>query len=50
MEPDTQRWFALHREMTNQQTGHKTILNFEQVESAGTLPEDLFTTRYLERE
>lgn len=50
LEPDTQRWFAQHREMTNQQTGHKTVLNFDDVEAAVTVPEDLFTTRYLERE
>jgi Outer membrane lipoprotein-sorting protein len=50
LEPDTQRWFAQHREMTNQQTGHKTVLNFDEVEAAVAVPEDLFTTRYLERE
>ena len=50
IEPDTQRWFAMHREMTNVQTGHRTILNFDQIEAAGSVPEDLFTTRYLERE
>ncbi len=50
LEPDTQRWFALHREMTNQQTGHKTILNFEEAQAAVPVPEDLFTTRYLEHE
>ena len=50
LEPDTQRWFARHREMTNQQTGHKTVLNFDEVEAAVAVPEDLFTTRYLERE
>ncbi len=49
LEPDTQRWFARHREMTNQQTGHKTVLNFDEVEAAVAVPEDLFTTRYLER-
>ena len=50
LEPDTQRWFAQHREMTNQQTGHKTVLNFDEVDAAVAVPEDLFTTRYLERE
>jgi outer membrane lipoprotein-sorting protein len=50
VEPDTQRWFALNREMTNHQTGHKTVLNFDKVEAGVQTPEDAFTTRYLERE
>src|SRR5438477_3614210 len=40
MEPDTQRWFAQHREMTNQQTGHKTIINFDSIEVMGSPTED----------
>ena len=50
LEPATQRWVALHREMTNQQTGHRTVLNFDNVESGIPIADDLFTTRYLERE
>lgn len=50
LEPDTQRWTAMHREMINQQTGHKTIFNFDKVEADVTVSDDLFTTRYLERE
>jgi len=50
LEPDTQRWIALHREMTNQQTGHKTVFNFDEVQYGVPAPDDLFTTRYLERE
>jgi hypothetical protein len=50
VEPDKQRWFALYREMTNHQTGHKTVLNFEKVESGVPVPDGLFTTRYVERE
>jgi uncharacterized protein len=50
LEPDTQRWTALHREMINQQTGHKTIFNFDKVEADVPVSDDLFTTRYLERE
>jgi hypothetical protein len=42
-------WFALRREMANHQTGHKTILRFEKIESGVVAPDDLFTTRYLER-
>ena len=50
LEPATGRWIALHREMTNQQTGHRTVFNFDKVESAVPIADDLFTTRYLERE
>ena len=50
IEPGRQRWFALRREMTNQQTGHKTVLNFDSVDASAPIPEDFFTTRYLERE
>ena len=50
LEPANGRWFALHREMANQQTGHKTTLDFDEVSLTANVPEDLFTTRYLERE
>jgi hypothetical protein len=50
VEPDTQRWFALYREMTNHQTGHKTVLRFDGTDSAAQVPDDFFTTRYVERE
>ena len=32
LEPDTQRWIALHREMKNEQTGHSTVLTFDEVQ------------------
>lgn len=50
IEPDTQRWIAQRREMTNHQTGHKTTITFSAVEGGLTLSDDLFTTRYIERE
>jgi outer membrane lipoprotein-sorting protein len=50
VEPDTQRWFALYREMTNHQTGHRTVLQFDKLEPGVELSDDLFTTRYVERE
>lgn len=50
VEPSPQRWFALYREMTNHQTGHKTVLRFDKIESGARVPDELFTTRYLERE
>lgn len=47
---DTERWFGLHREMKNHQTGHKTVIRFDKLEPGVEAPEELFTTRYLERE
>jgi hypothetical protein len=49
LEPDRGRWFALRREMTNPQTGHRTIIDFDEVSLAPSLSPELFTTRYLER-
>jgi uncharacterized protein len=50
IEPDTQRWFALRREMTNHQTGHRTDFRFDKLEPGAQVDEQLFSTRYLERE
>jgi len=50
VEPSTQRWFALHREVINHQTQHKTVLDFEKVEAGVPAPDELFTTRTIERE
>ncbi len=50
VEPATGRWFAQHREMINHQTGHQTVLNFDQIEAGVAAPDDQFTTRSIERE
>ena len=50
VEPETGRWFAQYREMTNHQTGHKTVLNFDKIEAGVATPDNQFTTRYIERE
>lgn len=50
MEPGTQRWFAMHRDVVNHQTQHKTVLDFEAAEAGVPAPDDLFTTRTIERE
>jgi outer membrane lipoprotein-sorting protein len=49
VEPDKGRWFALAREMTNHQSGHRTTIDASAVEP-GALSDDVFTTRFLERE
>lgn len=50
VEPDPPRWFALYREMTNHQTGHKTVIRFDKIESGVRAPDEVFTTRSIERE
>lgn len=50
VEPDTQRWIAMRREMVNHQTEHKTIFAFDTVEAGVSLADPLFTTRAIERE
>jgi hypothetical protein len=50
VEPQKGRWFALYREMTNQQTGHRTTLSIEKVNAGVKAPDDIFTVRSIERE
>jgi hypothetical protein len=49
VEPDKNRWFVMHREMTNHQTGHRTTLTASKA-VAVAIPDAAFTTRYLESE
>jgi hypothetical protein len=49
VEPAKQRWFALRREMTNQQTGHRTVFTIANVDSSTVASDDAFTTRSIER-
>jgi hypothetical protein len=44
------RWFPLSREMTNHQTGHRTTLSVLKLDMNVPTPDDLFTTRYIERD
>lgn len=50
IEPDTERWIALRREMVNHQTGHKTIITFDKVRADIPIADSVFTTRSIERE
>ncbi len=50
IEPDTKRWLALHREMVNHQTGHKTVLNFDKIDAGIPVADAVFTVRSIERE
>jgi outer membrane lipoprotein-sorting protein len=49
VEPDKGRWFVMHREMTNHQSGHRTTITASKADAV-TIPDDSFTTRYLEGE
>jgi outer membrane lipoprotein-sorting protein len=44
------RYFPLSREMTNHQTGHRTTLNVLKLDTNVPTPDELFTTRYIERD
>jgi len=44
------KWWATKREVKNVQTGHSTLLTFENLDTKQPVGEDFFTTRYLERE
>lgn len=50
VEPKTQRWFALRREMTNHRTGHRTEFRFDKLEPGLAVADEVFSIRYLERE
>lgn len=49
VEPDKGRWFVMYREMTNHQSGHRTTITASKAEAV-PIPDDSFTTRYLESE
>jgi outer membrane lipoprotein-sorting protein len=49
-EPDTGRWLALKREMTNHKTGHSTVIEFTKIAPGVSLKDDVFTTRSIERQ
>ena len=50
VQADPERSFPRYREMVNHQTGHKTVIRVNGLESDIRVPDDQFTTRYLERE
>lgn len=50
VEPKNNRWFAMNREMTNHQTGHRTVIKVSKWEAGLALSDEQFTTRNIERE
>jgi outer membrane lipoprotein-sorting protein len=50
VEPQKARWFPLQREMTNHQNGHRTLITMAKVIPGIAVPDEVFTTRYIERD
>jgi outer membrane lipoprotein-sorting protein len=50
VEPQKGRWYPLQREMTNHQNGHRTVISFSKVTPGVAVPDETFTTRYIERD
>ncbi|HZI81985.1 MAG TPA: outer membrane lipoprotein-sorting protein [Vicinamibacterales bacterium] len=48
VEPQKARWFALQREMTNHQNGHRTMISMGKVTPGIAVPDETFTTRFIE--
>jgi outer membrane lipoprotein-sorting protein len=48
VEPQKGRWFALQREMVNHQTGHRTVIAMSKVTPGVSVPDETFTTRFIE--
>jgi outer membrane lipoprotein-sorting protein len=50
VDPEHKKWQAMRMEAVNVQTGHRTLIRFENFKVDAQLPEDFFTTRYMEKE
>lgn len=48
VEADKNRWLPQNREMTNIQTGHKTLISIDAIDTKVDVSDDMFTTRALE--
>ena len=48
VEPQKGRWFALQREMVNHQNGHRTVIAMSKVTPGVAVPDETFTTRFIE--
>lgn len=50
VDPAHGKWQAMHLETTNTQTGHKTVIRFENFKANQGIKDDFFTTRYMEKD
>jgi hypothetical protein len=49
VDPLKGRWFPLQREMVNHQNGHRTVITAAKLVAGISVPDETFTTRYIER-
>lgn len=50
VDPAHGKWQAMFLETTNTQTGHKTLIRFENFKANQGIKDDFFTTRYMEKD
>lgn len=48
VEPEKNRWLLQSREMSNVQTGHKSVIVIDSIDTSAAIRDELFTTRTLE--
>jgi hypothetical protein len=49
VDPQKGRWFPVRREMVNHQNGHRTVITATKLVPGLSVPDETFTTRYIER-
>jgi outer membrane lipoprotein-sorting protein len=50
VDPSHGKWQPMRLEMANTQTGHKTVIRFENFKAGQGIKDEFFTTRYMEKE
>jgi outer membrane lipoprotein-sorting protein len=50
VDPSSGRWQPMRMEMANLQTGHRTVLAYQEFKANAGIPVTIFTTRSLEKE
>ena len=50
LDPAKKRYRATHLEMVNKQNGRRSVLTTQEIQLREDVPDDYFTTRYLERQ
>ena len=50
VDPAREKWQQMRLEAANIQTGHRTVIQFENFKANQKIKDDFFTTRYMERE
>jgi len=50
VDPKYGKWQAMRLETSNAQTGHRTVIKFENFKANQKVKDEFFTTRYMEKE